>query len=596
MKNFNIKKTVSIKEWSSTDVWKRLKLGIDENVGNVSDAVSEAYAVVKKTVDATLAASDTFGLHHEVSEDGDVVLNKFALAKTAAELSKTKALTEEQKVSAREHLLKHYTELDEDPPESLVEGEMSIFDGTIEDMKPEDIALAPGVDLEAIKNGDEDPFEVVVSIPAGKSKRGWDYTPQAMQKIVDFVSGETAPGYLGHQKQEDVNTQFVTPVTHWVGAMWKDGKAYFRGVVDKVAPDLKRWVRSKRITQVSIFGVPTHQIVSGEVQVVDYKLFSIDWTPLHRAGMPSSVVAVGEMAELSSTSTSLLAFDGSHEGLREALATAVRKRFNDKNSYTWIRNVFDAFFVVEHESNDTRQLYKIDYTAENGVVELGEGVEKVVEQRTFVVEQKVGEQGGSGEMTLQEQIAAIRVAIAKKETDLVTVCGEMGFTSDQVVGQFAGEKVAKLTAAAEFGAKLAKSLGFSEVTSADDTLLTAGEMASVWAALGFDKNKPEKPAEVVGEMATAQAELANKAKDKLIVDTIVEKVSGEQAQALVKRMIQVADGSTKEQISGEIDNLLKDETIKDILGKQFVDSSVAAGGSGSQASEHKHLKTKSASI
>src|SRR5690606_27396331 len=35
-----------------------------------------------------------------------------------------------------------------------------------------------------------------------------------------------------------------------------------------------------------------------ETQVVDYKPLSIDWTPLGRAGMPTSVVAIGEMDEI----------------------------------------------------------------------------------------------------------------------------------------------------------------------------------------------------------------------------------------------------------------------------------------------------------
>ena len=83
-----------------------------------------------------------------------------------------------------------------------------------------------------------------------------------------------------------------------MGALWKDGKAYFRGVVDKAASDLKRWIKAKAIRQVSIFGIPKLQKVNGETHVVDYKPLSIDWTPLNRAGMPTSVVAIGEMDEI----------------------------------------------------------------------------------------------------------------------------------------------------------------------------------------------------------------------------------------------------------------------------------------------------------
>jgi len=57
----------------------------------------------------------------------------------------------------------------------------------------------------------------------------------------------------------------------------------------------------------------------------------------------------------------------------------------------------------------------------------------------------------------------------------------------------------------------------------------------------------------------------------LIDDTLKEKVSGEMAQSTVKRMLNIQEGATKEQISGEIDKLLEDETVKSIIGKLHVD-------------------------
>ncbi|MDU5945453.1 MAG: transcriptional regulator [Paenibacillus macerans] len=165
------------------------------------------------------------------------------------------------------------------------------------EMKPQDIPHAPGVDLEAIKSGDEDPLEVVVEVPAGKSTRGWNYTPESLKSIVDHVNRDTLSGFLGHQKPEEVGNKFDAPVTHWVGARMEGTRAYFRGVVDAAAKDLKRWIRSGRIKQVSIFGMPKLQTVAGETQVIDYKPLSIDWTPLDRSGMPTRIVALGEMDE-----------------------------------------------------------------------------------------------------------------------------------------------------------------------------------------------------------------------------------------------------------------------------------------------------------
>lgn len=179
---------------------------------------------------------------------------------------------------------------------ALKKGELIRLTATIAgEMRVEDVPLAPWVNLDKLKAGDDDPLEVVVEVPAGKSKRGWNYRPEALQRIVGEVMSTGLPGFLGHQKAENVDTEFPVPVTHWIGAKWENGKAYFRGLVDAAAKDLKRWIRAGVIRQVSIFGQPKLQQTAGEINVVDYRPLSIDWTPLNRAGMPTRIVAMGEM-------------------------------------------------------------------------------------------------------------------------------------------------------------------------------------------------------------------------------------------------------------------------------------------------------------
>ena len=187
------------------------------------------------------------------------------------------------------------------------------------EMSVEDIPVAGWANTDALKKGDDDPLEVVMAVPAGKSTRGWNYTENALNSIVGEVNSIGLPGFLGHQKAENVATEFPKPVTHWIGAKMKDGVAYFRGLIDKSAPDLKRWVRGKAVSQVSIYGYPQLQqnAVTGETDVTDYKGLSIDWTPLNRAGMPTSVAALsGEMDSVTAPA------DTSHEELREALRNA----------------------------------------------------------------------------------------------------------------------------------------------------------------------------------------------------------------------------------------------------------------------------------
>ena len=162
----------------------------------------------------------------------------------------------------------------------------------------QDIPVAPGVDLEKLKEGDSDPLEVVVEINSGLSSRKWNYLPDTVKKIVDQINEGTPNGFLGHQKPEDIDSEFPDIATHWIGALFKDGKAFVRGYVDPSMIKLKRLIKSKRIKQVSIFGIPTLAKNNGETQVVDYQLLSLDWTPLDRNGMPTRVIATSEMADL----------------------------------------------------------------------------------------------------------------------------------------------------------------------------------------------------------------------------------------------------------------------------------------------------------
>lgn len=187
------------------------------------------------------------------------------------------------------------------PPDEFRErpGPLHVLAGALGEMAPSEIPLSASfteAERQHLLKGDDDPMEVVIEVAPGKSTRGWHYTPQALQKMVTHVQAKTLAGIKGHQKDEELPHQFVDPATHWIGAAWKDDKAYFRGLIDKSAPDLKRWIRAKRITQPSIFTRPVLSRVNGETHVVDLEPLSIDWAPLDRPGMPTSrVVAWGEM-------------------------------------------------------------------------------------------------------------------------------------------------------------------------------------------------------------------------------------------------------------------------------------------------------------
>lgn len=459
---FSITDTVSTADWGSVDkarIRNMLVKGLEEKAEGVREAIREVYAVIRGANLEDAPSQNWVMPHHEIRDDGRIVLNRAGLIAAAAALAGARSepnLTPQQKRQAARHLLRHYRELELEPPESLMEavGEISSVQAVISgEMRVEDVPLAPWADLQALKAGDPEPMEIVVEIPAGKSKRGWNYRPEALQKIVGEVMQQGLPGFLGHQKPEDVDHQFPTPVTHWVGALWKDGKAYFRGVIDKSASDLKRWIKSKVIRQVSIFGIPKLQRVNGETNVVDYKPLSIDWTPLGRAGMPTAVVAIGEMDEIISG-------------------------------------------------------------------------------------------GGQKQMSWKELIAQLKQMLASKEVTVGQVVGEMGWKAQDVAGEIDAKWLQEVNNAVETLGKVKEVLG---VTGEMDVLQVATEARKA-----------------LDEKAAAERE-------KLIDEVLKEKVVGEMAQALVKKMLQVPEVANKEQIAGEIDKLLADETVKMAISKFYVD-------------------------
>lgn len=270
------------------------------------------------------------------------------------------------------------------------------------------IPVAPSVDLEALKSDDDDPLEVVVEVPASKSTRGWNYTPNSLKSIVDAVNSKTLNGFLGHQKPEDVSNQFLPPVTHWVGAKMVGEIAYFRGVVDKAADDLKRWIKSGRIKQVSIFGRPKLQNVAGETHVIDYDPMSIDWTPLDRAGMKTSIVAMsGEMWSLDGNGPKENEGGTNNMNPEELLAELKKMMGNRQINMSMIAG-------------------EMDMTAEQIATELDSDFVKKAKNAVETLNKVNSALGVTGEMdTVEVAVKAAEAIKKEKKAEFKTVLGEM---------------------------------------------------------------------------------------------------------------------------------------------------------------------------
>lgn len=297
---------ISERDWGDVDkgsIWQTFIKAREEGASGLASAIKEMYAVVKAPVDENLREADCWGPHHEIRSDGTLVVNRRGVIAAVGALAGARAepnLTASEKKEAAMHLAKHYRTMGLELPDTIKEyaGEMAVplqMD-VIGEMAVEDIPVAPWADVKSLQENDPNPMEVVVAVPVGKSKRGWFYTEEALKAIERTVNEQGLPGFMGHQKPDDVDHEFPEPVTHWVGAKFENGKLYVRGVIDKSAEDLKRWIKGNAVRTVSIFGVPKlkHK-TNGEIEVVDYQPLSIDWTPLGRAGMETQVVAIGEM-------------------------------------------------------------------------------------------------------------------------------------------------------------------------------------------------------------------------------------------------------------------------------------------------------------
>ncbi|NRT76309.1 hypothetical protein [Clostridium beijerinckii] len=450
-------------------------------------------------------------------------------------------------------------------------GEMDSVNAVISSIKPADIPLAQGVDLDTMKAMDKDPLEVVVEIPATKSKRGWNYTAKSLQDIVNYTNSNTLNGFLGHQKAENISTEFVPPATHWIGAEMKDNKAYFRGLVDADATNLKRWIRTGRIKEVSIFGYPKlKKGAKGEMDVVGYNPLSIDWTPLHRPGMPTKIVAM-EMEDFDEHAEGEQ-LDGTFEKLKEDLREAAKAHFNanGNGSYVWIRGVKydDSTAIVEHEQqNLPTKLYSIPFTIDNNQVTLGDKTE--VTERRIYEPVTTGEmnQGGNEDMNFAEIMKKLKGLLQTGEVTYSQVLGEMGLTTDKIAGEMEDIKIA---------------------VEAQDTLKKVKEVLNVNGEMDI--------VEVAKKAGEAIENSRKNDFDKTIDEVINEKVVGEIAQGLVKKMLKVKEGATKEIIAGEIDTILADDFVKNLISGNHVDIPAGIATPRDGDNTKSTLKVKRASI
>jgi hypothetical protein len=189
------------------------------------------------------------------------------------------------------------------------------FSGTVAEMtgiKGGDINVpfAPGVDVDKLIEGDENPmFVTVEAMNEGVSANKRNYTRDLIMDVAKQVNDKKPDAYEGHITDAERQTKRPKPQTIWLGSVVKEieGKTrlFVKGYVLPYAKELREYLQkakasAKHVT-VSIYGQAL-QAWDEKLKAYDVRNFvleSIDWTRDNSAGMMPGVAfrITGEMRE-----------------------------------------------------------------------------------------------------------------------------------------------------------------------------------------------------------------------------------------------------------------------------------------------------------
>jgi hypothetical protein len=109
----------------------------------------------------------------------------------------------------------------------------------------------------------------------------------------------------------------------------------------------------------------------------------------------------------------------SHEDVREQLRSAVNKAKVDSDSWLWVRDVFDNYFVYELEASDgSIRLFKQDYSVSDNQVLLGGTPMEVVEETSYTIVNE-GNSPTADNANPKEKEGAMKKCCPEKVTALI---------------------------------------------------------------------------------------------------------------------------------------------------------------------------------
>lgn len=154
-----------------------------------------------------------------------------------------------------------------------------------------EVPPAPGVDLDALKDSDPDPF--FVTLPVARvdevSNNGLVYDEPLVESIISQINDEHPTGIMGHLRDEDRASAYPVPDAYWVGALRVGNTAWAKAYIPPgQARDTlrrKKAVGGKAAT--SIYGPPGRRVLmgNGRWRADGFKLESLDLAPYERAAL-----------------------------------------------------------------------------------------------------------------------------------------------------------------------------------------------------------------------------------------------------------------------------------------------------------------------
>jgi len=244
-----------------------------------------------------------------------------------------------------------------------------------------DITLAEGINLQALKEGDKDPMFVTVRVLSETiSNNNNRYTKEVLESVKNQILSKMPDGYLGHLSEADRSTKYPDPQTLWIGADLVTEANGKTSVIAKgyVLPDakirtyLKKAALAKKKISVSIYG-QANRLFNRTEKCYDIKtldLESIDWARSGSQGVKD--------ANLLAITQETMKTHQDH------IASATMEELEEFNS-DLIQEISESVkgeTVKEMKTESSKEVKTLKSTIKEITEELGESpLEKVAEMR-----------------------------------------------------------------------------------------------------------------------------------------------------------------------------------------------------------------------